>query len=250
MKNLGNLQIEELEEKRNILWGKVDDDSINKEELLLLKEIERTIQLKMQYKTKQFEFTTFLKVNNIDFRIRGDVISVIGENINLRSLKYLPENVSFDNYGHVDLFSLEHMSKNVKFSDHVKNIDLDSLKYLPENMQFNNSKGVCLRSLESLPESTQFNNGWYVDLRSLKSMPENIQFNNGGDVNLRSLKSLPENTQFNNKGDVKLYKLESLPEITHFNNEGNVIHYIKNKPIKEESQSKRKPIQKLREYKK
>ena len=129
-------------------------------------------------------FKKFLKEENIDFIVENNVIVITNNNnVDLRNLTTLPENVVFNNGG---------------------SVDLNSLTILPESTVFNNGGGVYLSSLTTLPENVVFNNGGNVYLPSLTVLPESTVFNNGGNVYLHNLAILPKNVVFNNGGCVKL----------------------------------------------
>jgi hypothetical protein len=117
------------------------------------------------------DFINLLNSKNYTSELDGDTLKITHQgNVDLRSLKTLPENTAFNNQG---------------------NVDLRSLKTLPENTAFNNQGNVDLRSLKTLPENTAFNNQGHVRLPSLTTLPENTAFNNQGYVYLRSLTTLP-----------------------------------------------------------
>ena len=96
------------------------------------------------------ELSKFIKIlegKGIKYELKGDIISIIGEDINLSTLKYLPKNVQFNNGG---------------------SVDLDSLTSPPESTFFNNSSNVYLRSLKSAPKNFLFNNDGGVYLKGGK----------------------------------------------------------------------------------
>ena len=140
------------------------------------------------------EIEEFAKSINLDVKyLLGEFYK---ENLDLRSLKSLPENTTFNVGG---------------------TLVLNSLKKLPENITFNVGGYLWLVSLKSLPANITFNVGGYLDLNSLKSLPANITFNVGGYLGLSSLKELPENITFNVGGELWLDSLKSLPENITFN---------------------------------
>src|SRR3990167_1204183 len=109
-------------------------------------------------------FIKYLKENNVEFKANGKKTTVLGGDVDLRSLTSMPDNVEFNNGGYVYL---------------------NSLTSMPDNVEFNNGEHVYLNSLTSMPDNVEFNNGGGVDLGSLTSMPDNVEFNNGGDVDLK-----------------------------------------------------------------
>jgi len=136
------------------------------------------------------EFIKILKEKGYSYVRNGYGITIThnGGGVDLRNLKKLPENITFDNKGYVYLPNLEK---------------------LPENTKFTNGGGVDLGRIKELPENTTFANKGYVYLRNLKKLYENITFANGGSVYLHNLKELPETTKFANGGYVGLNRLDN-----------------------------------------
>jgi hypothetical protein len=115
------------------------------------------------------EFKKYLDDKGIKYTEEYGKILVGGDEdgeVDLRSLRSIPEGVAFYNGGRVDLVSLIHLPEEIFFNN-KGDVRLNSLTSLSNGINFSNEGNVFLNSLTHIPKGTIFSKVKFVNLESI-----------------------------------------------------------------------------------
>ena len=96
--------------------------------------------------SKKQEFIDILNKENIPYEIKDNKIIIGGEYFGSDLITYIPDNVEFNNSGHVNLYSINKIGNNIQFNNKGY-VWLDNLKEMGNNIKFNNNSYVSLNSI-------------------------------------------------------------------------------------------------------
>ena len=189
--------------KRNVYLYHVKEISknviFNNNGSLYFYELER---VHSNVKIENGESVVVILNNYINSLPKGIVFSNKGKVEVPENIKYIPENVIFNNDGFLLLGGLEKVDPTVKFINkgdiffgfHINN-KINEINKIPKGIVFNNKGNVIISS-------------------NIKYISENVIFNNDGDVKFENQKVIfSKGVRFNNKGKIEnVSLLKNIPE--------------------------------------